>query len=404
MKVALFANTDWYLYNFRLPLAQAIQAQGHEVVLISPPGRYAEQLEQAGFRWIAFPLKRRRLNPLAEMITVLRLVRLYRRERPDLVHHFTVKCVLYGSIAAHLARIKAVVNALAGLGHMFSSDSVQAKVLKCLFKQICKFALRHTQVIFQNPDDLRGFLEQDLIAEQAGHLIRGSGVDTARFKPEAKGLQNGKRSVLLASRLLWAKGVAEYVEAARLVRESLSNAVFFIAGETDPGNPTAVPPEVIAEWKRQGDVEILGHREDMQALLGKVDVVALPTYYGEGVPRILIEAAASGKPLVASDMPGCREIVQHGHNGMLVAPKDSQQLAAAIKAILLDDERRTEMGRRSRQLACQDFSQEEVISKTLQVYQQALPAERIINVGDWLNGKLVEIPNSMPLPSPIGSE
>jgi len=373
VKVLLFANTDWYLYNFRLPLAHALRSQGYDVVLVSPGGKYSERLTQAGFRWIAFPLVRRRLNPVAEFITILRLVRLYRRERPTVAHHFTLKCVVYGSIAARLARIKGVVNALAGLGHIFSDNGMQARLLRLIVRRVCKSILRQTQVVFQNSEDHRTCLERGLVDESAAHLIRGSGVDVERFKPRAKNNASRQKYVLLASRLLWAKGVAEYVEAARLVRRQIPEAVFLIAGEADSGNPASVPQETIDEWKAQGDVEVLGHCEDMQALIEKADLVALPTYYGEGVPRILIEAAASGKPLVATDMPGCREIVLGKFNGLLVPPRDSHALAHAIREILPDDIRRARMGKHSRQLACDEFSEKQVINKTLQVYLRVLP-------------------------------
>ena len=245
MKVLLFANTDWYLYNFRLPLAKALRSQGHEVVLVSPDGKYSERLKQAEFRWIAFPLVRQRLNPFAELFTILRLVLLYRRERPDVAHHFTVKCVIYGSIAARLAGIEGVVNALAGLGHVFSDGGVQARLLRIIIQRICKSFLRPTQVIFQNPEDHQAFLKRGLVDRDASHLIRGSGVDVERFKPRANKNSSDKRYVLLASRLLWAKGVAEYVEAARLVRRQIPEAVFLLAGEADPGNPASVPQEVL---------------------------------------------------------------------------------------------------------------------------------------------------------------
>ena len=372
MKILLFANTDWYLYNFRLPLARAIREQGHEVVLLSPPGKFGSRLEQAGFRWIEFPLQRRRLNPFAEVITILRLIRLYKLERPDLVHHFTFKCVMYGSIAARVAGIKSVVNAFAGLGHIFSDGGVQARILRLIVSPISKLALRQTQVIFQNPADHRIFLEHQLVSENESHLIRGSGVDVETFNPSIRRPVNGEPRVLLAARLLWAKGVAEYVEAARIVRESMPGAQFLIAGETDPGNPAAVSHDVIEKWKAQGDLEILGHCEDMRELLRRVDVVALPSYYGEGVPRILIEAAATGLPLVATDMPGCCEVVRHGFNGFLVQPKDAGHLARAIKELLLDDQLRAEMGKRSRELACSEFSEDQVISRTLQVYQECV--------------------------------
>jgi glycosyltransferase involved in cell wall biosynthesis len=307
-------------------------------------------------------------------VTIIRLAKLYRRERPDIAHHFTIKCVLYGSIAAKLAGINGVVNALAGLGYIFSDDAAKARMLKIIIQRFCKLFLRSTQVIFQNPEDRLTFLSTGLVDENASHLIRGSGVDVERFKPRSKQSASRKKYVLLASRLLWAKGLAEYVEAARLVRQQMPEAVFLIAGEIDPGNPASVPQDVIDEWKYQGDVEMVGHCEDMQALIEKADLVALPTYYGEGVPRILIEAAASGKPLVATDVPGCREIVRGKFNGTLIPPRDSRALAQAITEILPDDICRARMGKHSRQLACSEFSEERVIKKTLQVYECAILA------------------------------
>jgi glycosyltransferase involved in cell wall biosynthesis len=317
---------------------------------------------------------RRSLNPLAEFITIVRLIRLYRRERPTIAHHFTIKCVVYGSVAARLAGIKGVVNALAGLGHVFSDNGAQARLLRVIVIRVCKSFLRSTQVIFQNPEDQRSFVECGLVDENASHLIRGSGVDVDRFKPRGARPLSGSKCVLFASRLLWAKGVAEYVDAAHLVRQQIPEAVFLIAGDADPGNPGSVPQQVIDGWRDEGEVELLGHSEDMQALIDKADLVALPTYYGEGVPRILVEAAASGKPLVATDMPGCREIVQPELNGVLIPAHDSGALANAIKGILSDDECRERMGRHSRQLACEQFSEAKVISATLQVYRRALPA------------------------------
>ncbi|MEK6304144.1 MAG: glycosyltransferase family 4 protein [Acidobacteriota bacterium] len=376
MKILLFANTDWYLYNFRMSLAEALRAQGHDVVLLSPPGKYTERLERAGFRCVGFRLERRRLNPLAELKTIVELVKVYRCERPELVHHFTVKCVVYGSIAARIASIGAVVNALTGLGLTFSDPRLRMRVLSWIISLMCRLVLLRTQVIFQNPEDQGAFRQHRLVADSASHLIRGSGVDTERFKPRRIVRKTNKRYVLLASRLLWAKGVAEYVEAARLVSMEFPEAVFLIAGESDAGNPDTVPASVIARWKREGNVILLGHCDDMRELIGTVDLVALPTYYGEGVPRILLEAAACGKPLVATRMPGCTEIVHHDENGLLVPPHDSKALAHAIAEILPDDIRCTRLGKHSRQLACEEFAEELVISRTFYVYQLSLLLSR----------------------------
>lgn len=368
MKIVLLANTDWYLYNFRLPLAEALRDHGHEVVLVSPPGRYSAALVERGFEWISFPMSRRGGNPADEARTVARLARLYREIRPDIVHHFTLKCALYGSVAARLAGVRGVVNAIAGLGYVFSDRSAKARVLKLAVRAAALVALRGTQVIFQNREDSRA------LASACGDrvtVVPGSGVDVAKFAPGAGG---GGRTVLLASRLLRSKGIAEYVDAAAIVRREIPDARFLLAGEPDEGNPTSVTPEEVERIRRFGDVELLGHREDMSALLAGVDVVVLPTTYGEGVPRILVEAAASGKALVTTDRPGCRDIVRNGRNGFTVPVKDSGALARAIRMLMLDDELRESMSRESRALAVSSFSEPRVIAETMSVYARAVGA------------------------------
>lgn len=374
MKILLFANSDWYLYNFRLSLAQVLRAQGHEVLLLCPPGRYVDELRQAGFRWIGFELSRSGMNPWSELATLGRLVLLYRRERPDVVHHFTIKCVLYGSIAARLAPIGAVINAVTGLGHVFSASDLTARIVRPGVDKLYRLALHGTQVIFQNPDDQAAFLARGLTKHAECHLIRGSGVDVARFRPPESRPDGEVRQVLLASRLLWAKGVGEFVEAARRVRQIMPQAVFLIAGESDAGNPGAIPAATIESWKTQGDIKILGHCDDMAPLLRQVDLVVLPSYYGEGVPRSLTEAAASGLPLIASDTPGCREIVMDGVNGILVPPRNVERLVEAILALLQSRVSRAEMGKRSRELACREFAEEGVLQQTLRIYEKVRPA------------------------------
>lgn len=377
MKVLLAANTDWYLYNFRLPLAEALRGHGHEVVLVSPPGRYASRLVEAGFRWIPFPFRRFGVNPFSELRTLVRWLRLYRRERPDLVHHFTIKCVLYGSIATRLAGIRSVVNGVTGLGYVFIKREWRARMLRPIVGVLYRLALGGTHIIFQNEDDRRRFRETGLVSASRSHLVRGSGVDIRRLVPCGRECGGQRRTVLFASRLLWAKGIGEFVEAARLVRRNYPDVVFRIAGDVDQENPDTVSLAVIEQWKAEGQVEFLGHRDDMQFLLQQADVVVLPSYR-EGVPRILVEAAACGLPLVAADVPGCRDIVRHGMNGFLVPVRDSGALARAIETLLADDDLCLKMGEVSRKIACEEFSEERVISETLEVYRAAgldIPAD-----------------------------
>jgi glycosyltransferase involved in cell wall biosynthesis len=368
----LFANTDWYLHNFRLPLARELRRRGAEVVMVSPPGPYGERLRADGFRWLALAMNRRGVNPLAEWRTVHELVCIYRRERPDLAHHFTIKSVVYGSIAAQLSAVPAVVNAVAGMGHVFTGDSVLARSLRPLVRATLRFALggRSTRVIVQNPDDRDLLVDTGLAAREKVRLIRGSGVNTEVFRPAARA-RGGNLRVLLATRLLRDKGVREFIEAARLLKLAGVSADFLLAGASDPGNPSAVPEEQIRRCSEEGVAQALGHVEDMPALLASVDLMVLPSYR-EGVPRILIEAAASGLPIVTTDVPGCREIVEHELNGLRVPARDAHKLAAAIRRLIEDPEERDRFGRAGRRKVVAEFDERGVIASTLKVYDELL--------------------------------
>ncbi|MEO1036546.1 MAG: glycosyltransferase family 4 protein [Pseudomonadota bacterium] len=370
-KILLVANTDWYLFNFRLGLAEYLQRQGNDVVLLSPTGPYVERLEAAGFRWLELPLRRRSVNPLSELAPLAALVRIYRRERPDLVHHFTIKCVVYGSLAAKLVGVSAVVNAVAGMGTVYSSE--QRPLLRRLVDGLLKVALagRTTQLILQNPDDVAVFKRHALMPAERTHLIRGSGVDGKRFAVASDVAEQDGCRLLFAARLLWAKGIRDFVDIGQRYAE-LPNVHFLIAGSIDEGNPDAVSQAYLDDCAGRGAVELLGHVDDMAALLREVDVVILPTRYGEGVPRVLVEAAASGRPLVAYDVPGCREIVVDGQNGFLVPAGDIEKLAAAVDRLIASPELRRSMGRKSREHFATEYDQETVLAKTQAIYGLAL--------------------------------
>jgi glycosyltransferase involved in cell wall biosynthesis len=231
--------------------------------------------------------------------------------------------------------------------------------------------LTGTRVVFQNPDDLLVFIEHGLVKPDAIHLIRGSGVDLQTFLPRVPADSPTTR-ILFASRMLWSKGLAELVAAADIVGKRYPAAVFMIAGEPDPANPASVSPETITSWSRKKNVVILGHRADMPSLLQRIDIVVLPSFYGEGVPKILLEAAASGVAAVATDVPGCREIVRHGVNGLLVPARNAGALADALMLLIENPSLRHEMGRRSRYIAQAEFSSERVTAETLDVYKCAL--------------------------------
>lgn len=371
MKILFFANTGWYLYNFRLALARYLREQGHEVVMLSPPGAYVARLQAAGFRVLTIPMQRRSLNPFRELGLLNHIRHVYARECPDLVHHFTIKCVVYGSLVARLAGVPACVNAVTGLGHVFTSQHVKARLLRPPVRALLWLALGspNSRLILQNSDDLAAFERAGLIEPDRIRLIRGSGVDASRFKPVDRPDHANPVRCLLATRLLWEKGVGEYVAAARQLRREGVAAEFLLAGDPDPGNPASVSPEQFAAWRDEGSITLLGHVEDMAELWPQMDIAVLPSYR-EGVPRSLLEAAACGLPLIATDAPGCREIVQPDSNGLLVPIKDAATLAAAIRRLCLEPETRRRMGRASRAKALAEFGERLVFEKTLEVYRE----------------------------------
>ena len=380
MKIILFANTEWYLFNFRLSLAKALQAQGHEVLLISPPGEYGARLQALGFRWEALPMDRKSLNPLQELRLLAYLVRLYRREQPTLAHHFTIKCVVYGSVAALLARVPARVNAVAGMGYVFTNGALKARLLRPVVRGLMKLVLngRGARLILQNSDDMAAFAKAGLARPALTRLVKGSGVDLTRFVPRAQLAHAEKVShqaqptrVVLAARLLWDKGIAEYVQAARQLKAKGLPIHFLLAGAPDPGNPAAIPQATLNDWQAQGLVELLGQVSDMAALFASADMVVLPSYR-EGLPKSLIEAAACALPLVTTDAPGCREVVTHGVDGLLVPAKDATALANAIERLHQDPALARQLGKAALARALREFDERIVIRQTLAVYEELL--------------------------------
>ena len=383
MKIILFANTEWYLFNFRLSLARALQAQGHEVLLISPPGEYGARLQALGFRWEALPMDRKSLNPLQELRLLAYLCRLYRREQPALAHHFTIKCVVYGSIAALVARVPARVNAVAGMGYVFTNQALKARLLRPMVRGLMRLVLNGwgARLILQNNDDMAAFAKAALARPELTRLVMGSGVDLARFTPRSSPVSQAlvnydvcggqPTRVVLAARLLWDKGIAEYAEAARQLKGKGLAICFLLAGAPDPGNPAAISQTTLESWQAEGLIELLGHVNDMPALFANADIAVLPSYR-EGLPKSLIEAAASALPLVTTDVPGCREVVTHEVNGLLVPVRDAKALAGAIERLHLDPAWARELGLAARARALREFDEKIVINKTLAVYQELL--------------------------------
>jgi glycosyltransferase involved in cell wall biosynthesis len=337
------------------------------VLLVSPDGPYGPRMQAMGIRWLSFPLVGHGLNPLTEIQAVVRLLRLYRRENPDLVHHFTVKCVLYGSLACHLIGMRSIVNSVTGLGYVFMDGGGSRRWLRGLIKLFYRLVLRRTWVIFQNPDDREVFLESHLVDPGKVTLIRSSGVDTQRFFPQPE--PSSVPLVILPARMLWDKGVGEFVAAARTLRRQSIKARFALVGDSDDENPASVHSSQLREWEKEGVIEWWGWKENMEQVYAQAAIVCLPSFYREGVPKVLIEAAACGRPIVTTDMPGCREVVRHGENGFLIPVRDAGALAKALLDLIKSPSTRREMGITSRIIAEKEFSMELVISQTLAFYQ-----------------------------------
>jgi glycosyltransferase involved in cell wall biosynthesis len=364
-------NDAGVFLSHRLVFARAARLNGWTVHVATPDGPERERVLAEGFVHHVIGLSRRGRNPATDVRTLRDLTRLFRRIRPAVIDCATIKPVLYGGIAARLAGVPGVVQTITGLGHVFADTGPAAMMLRGLVRLGYLGALGHpnSRVICQHADDcarLAFALREDQV-----RLIPGSGVNPTRFHPSPE--PEGVPMVLLASRMLWTKGIEEFVEAVRIVRRRGVLARFILAGDVDPGNPASIPTAVLDEWAARGDVEWRGPSRDMPALMRQSAVVVLPTFYGEGVPKVLVEAAASGRPVVATDWPGCREIVRNGENGLLVPARDAPALADAMIRLLEDRPLRERMGQHGRSLALGRFTEARVVSAVLRVYDELAP-------------------------------
>ena len=375
--ITLTANTDWYLYNFRRDLARAAVDAGHTVSLVCPGGPYVGRLRDDGFEVRTYTVPGDSFSLSGNRRSLADIRNAYRELEPDLVHLHTPICVLLGSLAGTELRIPYRVAALTGLGHVFTSDSLKARVVRPGLRHLFRRELTRpgTAVIFQNEADRAELVQARVVEASRTHLVRGSGVDLERFQPRTRSAEasaaaagQGPR-ILFASRLLREKGIGELVEAFRAVRRNVPGAELWIAGEPYRPNPTSLDERDVAALGEVPGVRLLGQVEDMPALLAQVDIVALPSWR-EGTPKILLEAAACGLPIVATDIPGCRGVVEEGASGFLVPVRDVDALARALSALVADPALRESFGRRGRGIVERGFSTAQVNRATLAVYEQ----------------------------------
>lgn len=378
--VLLFVvNEAFFFLSHRYRLATLARERGFDVHVAAPvhhtwapEGFDALELEgKLGVTVHRIPLSRRGQNPLVEISTFLSIARLILRVKPEVIHLITMKPILYGGIAARLLRTKAVTISITGFGHVFSSRGLLAHARRFLVSFLLRLVMRHRNcaVIVQSDGDQAFLSETRMLSHPAQvKVIRGSGVDLGTFSASPE-TEDGPLIVLFAARLLWDKGVEEFVEAARCLRAQNEHVRFVIAGDTRPDNPRSVPKSTLEAWNAEGVVSWIGRREDMPELLTSCAIACLPTKYGEGVPRFLIEAAASERPIVATDIAGIREVVEHRGNGLLVPEGDVPALVHALSDLIQSRGMRKEMGRRGAMIAAKRFDVEAVAQETISVYQ-----------------------------------
>lgn len=366
-------NIPRFFVSHRLPLALAARDAGYEVH-VATAGADAENIaaiRAAGLPFHPLPLSQHGTNPYGEWATLRALLRLYRELQPALVHHVSIKPVIYGGLAARWARVPAVVAAMSGLGYVFIGADARARVLRQIVKPLFRAALAtpNTHMIFQNPDDRQQFIQLGVIQPERTALIRGSGVDMTRFVPTPE--PDGLPVVMFAGRLMWRKGIGAFVEVARRLH---GRARFVVVGYAEATSPDTVAETQLRQWVEAGWIEWWGQRDDMPQVLAAAHLVCLPSTYGEGVPKVLIEAAACARPIVTTDTPGCREIAQDGENGLLVPPDDLPALTAAVAQLIGDKALRQRMGQAGHRRARDAFSLEHVVSATLALYERIAPS------------------------------
>jgi len=379
-KLVFVVNDVGYLLAHRLLVVLAAQKAGFEVHVVAPEGDKKETLREYGFIYHPWPVTRSGKNPFVEIALIWKLTRIFRHLKPDILHSMTIKPVLYGGIAARLAGCPRVIATIPGLGIVFSGENFKAIFLRFLVARLYRVALKHPRlrVVFENDDDAKIISHLAALAPEEVCLTSGVGVDLMEFAFEP--LQPGTEPpiAVLASRLLKPKGVPEFVAAAQKLRERGIKARFVLVGSPDGKNPESVSEDFIAASVRDGIVEHWGHRSDMPGVLRQSSLVVLPSYYREGRPRILLEAAAAGRAVVTADTPGCRDAVIPGVTGLLVPPRDAGALADAMEQLLGDRERLQAMGKAGRELAERDFDVRGVVGRHLEIYRELLAEKEIM--------------------------
>lgn len=370
--VLMVVNCPDFFLSHRLPVAVAAKEAGYEVHVATARAPSVDAIQQAGLIHHTVDFVRSGQNPWAELLTLVQLLRLVRRVEPDLMHLVTIKPVLYGGIVARALGIEAVVSAISGLGTVFNASSVITRLRKWFVTRLYSLAFRQKRLtaIFQNPDDRDTLLATGALKKDSARIIRGSGVALCEYPYVAE--PSGTPIVAMAARLLRDKGVFEYVGAARVLKDRGVDVEMRLIGSIDVNNPTSVTEAELEGWKREGVVSLLGYRTDIAHQYASANIVCLPSYYGEGLPKCLVEAAACGRAVVTTDHPGCRDAIRPEESGLLVPVKDEVALADAIQRLVECPELRHRMGQAGHKLAKEVYAIEKIVEQHLKIYEESL--------------------------------
>lgn len=371
-RLLFVVNTPEFFISHRLPLALAAREEGFEVHVATANGAGVQRIKAQGINHHVIDFARSGQDPLVELKTLYQILNLFKLLKPNLIHLVTIKPVLYGGICARFCGIEGVVSAISGLGIVFSTHSPMSRLRKWFISHLYTFAFRQKSlaVIFQNLDDRDTLLSTGALKLPQARMIRGSGIWLSEFPIRSE--PEGKPVVAMAARLLRTKGVVEFVEAARILKKRSVSVDMRLIGSPDLGNPTSISENELMEWNNEGIVSLLGHRSDIAEQYAASNIVCLPSYYGEGLPKCLVEAAAAARAVVTTDHPGCRDAIIPDQTGLLVPIKDPVALADAIQKLIEDPKLRERMGKAGRALAEKEFSIDKIVSQHLQIYEEVL--------------------------------
>ena len=371
-KIILVSNTSWYIYNFRLKLLFLIKRNNYDLFLICPKDEYTGKLEKLGFKIYNWDLNRRSINPLSELISIYKLVRIYKLIKPQIVHHFTIKACIYGSISAFICNTKVIVNSFTGLGHFFISNNLIIKLIRKISRIFIRliFSKINTKLILQNNSDRKKLLELKITTKNKSIVIPGSGIDLDYFYPQEKVFDSNQIKLLFPSRLIKEKGILELISACILLEEEKIPIKLYIAGKLDEGNRSALSKKEITVLKGIKNICLLGHIKDMRSLYRRIDIVVLPSWR-EGLSKALLEAAAMGKAIITTNVPGCKEIVKHMETGLLVNINDPIQIKESIIKIYKNPGLINKFGRAARLRVKKKFEVNKINNMTIREYKKS---------------------------------